>query len=54
MTIHEAERNSTEMVVTAKPGDDVEHYRQLQESIEDWDLDRLGEILEEGEECTNQ
>lgn len=29
MTVPEAERAGNEMVVTAKPEDDVEHYRKL-------------------------
>ena len=48
MTVFEAERNSGEMVNTAKPGEDVEHYRQLNEAIQDGDFDKLGEIIDEG------
>ena len=49
MTLKEAERASTEIVQTVKPGDDnSEHYQELNEAIKDLDLDTLSEILDEG------
>jgi len=47
LTYREAESASREMVVTAEPQEDVSHYKELKESLESGDFDKLGEILDE-------
>ncbi len=49
MTIFEAERASKEMVLASNRGGDSSHYKKLNKSIKEMDLDALSEVLKEGE-----
>ncbi len=48
MTMLEAGKASDELIVTAKPEEDTTHYKDLKESIEEMDIEKLGNVLEEG------
>ena len=50
MTYQEAQDASKEMVLTAKPDDNTEHYEELNRSLREADLEKLGELLEESDD----
>ena len=49
LTMLEAEKASNEMILTTT-GTDAAHYRELNRSIREMDLETLGNVLEEGKE----
>jgi hypothetical protein len=48
LTITEAERNVGEFIMSPPVEDDLNHYVELADAMDEMDLDKLGRILEEG------